>query len=163
MMKSETYSSLEKYLCVSRPLFFWRKKNLLRHRIVMTSGKKISLLRSVILESFLSFFRPVLSQRLGFGDKGEKGKKHTRTKQRRIHSLCTVCSKKNAANFQMKSFRFFLRSTFLKFCMQVPMTSNITYVKSKKPPRMATLTYKHFGNHGQRCICAHYTLVHKKA
>ena len=37
----------------------------------------------------------------------------------------TVCSKKNAANFQMKSFQLFFRSTFLKFCMQVVMASNI--------------------------------------
>ena len=48
----------------------------------------------------------------------------------------TVCSKKNAANFQMNFFRFFLRSTFLKFGMQVAMASNITYIKSKKPPRL---------------------------
>ena len=48
----------------------------------------------------------------------------------------TVCSKKNAANFQMKSFQLFFRSTFLKFCMQVVMASNIIYVNSKYPPRL---------------------------
>ena len=33
--------------------------------------------------------------------------------------------------------RGFFRSIFLKFCMQVPMASNIIYIKSKNPPRKA--------------------------
>ena len=63
----------------------------------------------------------------------------------------------------MKKVEFFFRSIFLKFCMQVPMTSIIAYIKSKNPPRMATLTYSHFGNPSRSHPCAHYTIVHKKA
>ena len=46
--------------------------------------------------------------------------------------------------------------------MQVPMISYFIYIKSKKPPRMATLTYMHFGNPGRRRFEAHYIIVHKK-
>ena len=41
----------------------------------------------------------------------------------------TVCHRNIAPNFQMKKVRFFLRSIFLKICMQVPMTSIIAYIK----------------------------------
>ena len=51
--------------------------------------------------------------------------------------ISTGWHKKNAANFQLKKAWFYFRSTFLKFCMQVQMASNITYIKSKKPPRLA--------------------------
>ena len=47
--------------------------------------------------------------------------------------------------------------------MQVPMLSNIMYVKSKNPPRMATLSDKHFGNPGRSLYQAHYNIVHKKS
>ena len=69
---------------------------------------------------------------------------------------CTVCHRNIAPNFQMKKVRFFLRSIFLKICMQVPMASIIAYIKLKKMPRMATLNYKHSANPGRSYHRAHY-------
>ena len=43
--------------------------------------------------------------------------------------------------------------------MQVPVTTIVTYIKSKNPPRMATLTYSHFGNPGRSYPCARYAIV----
>ena len=51
---------------------------------------------------------------------------------------CTVCSKNNALQLWIKKLGFF-EVIFFKICMQVPMTSNIIYIKSKNSPRMATL------------------------
>ena len=65
--------------------------------------------------------------------------------------------------FKRKNLGFFWRSIFLKFCMQVAMVSNFTCIKSKKSRRIATLTYRHFGNPGCIYYRAHYTIVHKKA
>ena len=75
----------------------------------------------------------------------------------------TVCHKKNVPNFQMKKVWLFFRSIFSKFCMQVDMTFIIAYIKSEKSPRMATLTYRHFGNPGRCYHRAHCTIVHRKA
>ena len=36
--------------------------------------------------------------------------------------------------FNLKKLGFFFRSIFLRFCMEVPMISNIIYVKSKNSP-----------------------------
>ena len=47
--------------------------------------------------------------------------------------------------------------------MQVPILSYFKYIKSKKSRRMATLTYRHFGNPGRHLREAHYKIVHKKA
>ena len=42
--------------------------------------------------------------------------------------------------------------------MQVPMTSIITNIKSKNSPRIATLTYSHFGNPDGSYPCARYII-----
>ena len=47
--------------------------------------------------------------------------------------------------------------------MQVAMVPNFTYMKSKNSPRMATLTYSHFGNPGRSLHEAPYNIVHKKS
>ena len=80
-----------------------------------------------------------------------------------MYHVCTVWPKYNVPNFQMKSFRLFFRWNFLKICMEVPMISNIIYMKPKNSPQMATLIYKHFGNPGRCYPRARYTIVHKKA
>ena len=77
--------------------------------------------------------------------------------------ISTVCHKKNVSHFQMKKVWLFFRSIFSKFCIQVDMTFIITHIKSEKSPRMATLTYRHFGNPGRCYHRAHCTIVHRKA
>ena len=63
----------------------------------------------------------------------------------------------------MKKAWFFWRSIFMKIYMQVPIINKVTYIKSKNPPRMATLNYELFATPGRQCHRAHYTIVHKKA
>ena len=69
---------------------------------------------------------------------------------------------KECSKFSNEKFWVFFRSIFLKFYMQVPMTSDIIYIKSKNPPRMATLTYRHFGNPSRIHPRARYSTDRRK-
>ena len=75
---------------------------------------------------------------------------------------CTVCVKNNALQLWLKKVEFFFRSIFFKFSMQVPMTSNIIYIKLKNPPRKAfgrQPPRAAAGQRGSRALCyivAHY-------
>ena len=61
--------------------------------------------------------------------------KHHYNRSRKQPFLSTVCAKNIALQLWLKKVEFFLRSIFLKICMQVPILSYFIFIKSKKSPR----------------------------
>ena len=69
----------------------------------------------------------------------------------------TVWPEKNAANFQIRIFEFFCGKYFWNFACKYLWHSTLYIWSQKTRHEMATLTYRHFGNPGQRGTCAPYS------